>query len=285
MSILRDELQQSVRSILDQDERVAGGGFLGIVLGSGLGAFVDCLDELREIPYDSISGFAQPTVTGHSGTLCVGRLEGVTVVVLRGRVHYYEGHSTDRVVHGVRTLVAAGAQAILLTNAAGGVRSDLKVGNLMVIEDHINLTGNNPLIGSRSRELGPLFPDMTRAWEPRLRDALIESAQAVGISTPRGVYAGVVGPSYETPAEVRMIERMGGDVVGMSTVFEAIAIRQMGGRVGGLSVVSNAAAGMGAPGETLDHTHVADAAVEATDHLRQIVASLLRRRQTWWESE
>ena len=281
MTDLRAELQRSARSIVEQDPRVANGDFLGIVLGSGLGGVVDVLDDLVEIPYDRIDGFAATTVAGHSGTLCIGTLDGTLLVVLRGRVHLYEGHDADAVVHGVRTLVHLGASAVLLTNAAGGVREDLGVGHLMVIDDHINLTGQNPLIGNGATQLGPLFPDMTQAWDPDISEALFAAGTGAGVPTARGVYAGVLGPSYETPAEVRMIGRLGGDAVGMSTVFEAIAVRHMGGRLGGVSVISNAAAGTGEPGSTLDHEHVSDVAIAATKRFTALLRRLIADRTTW----
>lgn len=280
---LRTELQRSARSIIERDPRVAHGNFLGIVLGSGLGGFVAALADVVEIPYPEIDGFSKTTVAGHNGTVCIGTLDDTLLVVLRGRVHLYEGHSSDSVVHGVRTLVELGATAVVVTNAAGGVRPDLGVGHLMVIDDHINLTGSNPLIGTASGELGPRFPDMSHAWDPELSDVLYEASTAAGVPTARGVYAGVPGPSYETPAEVRMIGILGGDAVGMSTVYEAIAIRHMGGRLAGVSVISNAAAGTGEPGSTLDHEHVSDVAVAATERFTKMIRGALGTRAQWWE--
>ena len=183
----------------------------------------------------------------------------------------------------MRTLAHGGASAILLTNAAGGVRPDLGVGELMLIEDHLNLTGLNPLLGSRSLELGPRFPDMSRAWAPELREALSSAAASQGVTLHRGIYAGVLGPSYETPAEVEMIRRVGADVVGMSTVLEAIAVCQMGGRVAGLSVISNAAAGTAGPNETLDHSEVKDAALLAKDSLTRLMNAFTADSSSWQE--
>lgn len=281
---LHEDLQRSVRFLQTRDPRIVGGGFLGVVLGSGLAGVVEAFDDLVEIPYGDIEGFATPTVPGHTGTVAIGTLRGRTVVALRGRVHLYEGHTADAVVHGVRVLVQAGASAVILSNAAGGVRQDLGVGDLMVIDDHINLTGDNPLVGTTSQDLGPRFPDMTEAWDPELRDQLLAAGEDAGLELKRGVYVGVIGPSYETPAEVRMVGLLGGDVVGMSTVFEAIAIRHLGCRVAGVSVVSNAAAGTGEPGDTLDHAHVADVVVGATERMTRLLNAFLDRSGAWWEA-
>lgn len=281
MASLPEKLDASLQSIAARDPRVLEGGFLGLVLGSGLGDFVDVLEDLNEIPYSDLEGFAAPTVAGHKGNLCIGRIGDMNLVVLRGRVHAYEGHGADDVVRGVRTLIHGGAAAVVLTNAAGGVRPDLGVGELMLINDHLNLTGMNPLLGRSSLELGPRFPDMTQAWDPALRAALREAATQESVTLHEGVYAGLLGPSYETPAEVQMVRHAGGDVVGMSTVLEAIAICQMGGRVAGLSVISNAAAGTGKPGQTLDHNEVKDAALLAKDGLTRLLQAFVAERASW----
>lgn len=280
---LLDELDGSARFMALRDPRVAQGPFFGIVLGSGLGGMVAALEDRVDIPYGEIPGFVGTSVAGHEGTICSGFLEGTLVVALRGRIHAYEGHSPRAVVHGVRTLVRAGASVMLMTNASGGLRPHLRVGDLMVIRDHINLSGRNPLIDDGVRDLGPLFPDMTAAWDPLLRDALLDAGRTSGLPISSGVYAAVLGPSYETPAEVEMIGRVGGDVIGMSTVLEAIAVRQMGCRIGGVSVVSNAAAGTGRPGAVLDHSDVAGVSAQAADRLATLLRALLRRRDEWWK--
>lgn len=279
---LADELDRSVRSIVERDPRVEEGGFFGIVLGSGLGDTVDALQDRIDIPYSRIAGFADTSVAGHSGTVCIGTLEGLLVVAMRGRVHAYEGHSVRGVVHGVRTLVQAGASAMVITNAAGGLRPHLQVGDLMVIRDHLNFTGRNPLIDDGVRELGPLFPDMTLAYDPPLRDAMLAAGRISGLPVSSGVYAQMLGPSYETPAEVQMVARVGGDVVGMSTVLEAIAVRQMGCRMGGVSIISNAAAGTGLAGQVLDHKDVSAVSGQAATRLTLLIRTLLQRRDTWW---
>lgn len=259
-------------------------GFFGAVLGSGLGDVVARLDGLRSLPYAEIPGFLPTTVKGHEGALCVGRLGGSWVLALRGRVHLYEGHGEHEVVHGVRTLAHLGARAILLTNAAGGIRSDLRVGDFMVIEDHINLTARTPLLGPNDDRMGPRFPDCTRLWTPALRTALVEAGARVGLPMHQGVYVGLLGPSYETPAEIRMLRTLGADAVGMSTVLEAIAARHMGARVLGLSLITNAAAGSAGDDQVLDHADVAAVARQASSALGDVLDALLRERASWWSA-
>jgi purine-nucleoside phosphorylase len=282
MRTLIEDLDDSLAAIADRDDRLASEPFLAMVLGSGLGGVVDELQDTTAIPYSEISGFLSPTVVGHQGRLVIGRLQGTLIAAMQGRVHGYEGHSPDAVVHGVRCMARAGAQAILLTNAAGGIDPSFGVGDLMVIDDHINLTAASPLLGKRSLELGPRFPDMTYAWDVRLADALHRAGHTAGIPIRRGVYVGVQGPQYETPAEVRMMGIMGGSAVGMSTVHEALAIAQMGVRVGGLSTISNAAAGTGEAGAVLDHSHIKDVAVQATARALALLRALLDDRSSWW---
>ncbi len=282
---LVDELDMSVRSIVEKDPRIEQGNFFGIVLGSGLGDTVDAMEDRVDIPFTKIANFANTTVAGHSGMVCVGYLEGVLVVALRGRVHAYEGHSVRKVVHGVRTLVRAGAKAMVITNAAGGLRPHLQVGDLMILRDHLNFTSRNPLIDDGVLELGPMFPDMTTAYDPLLREAMLAAGRASSLPVSSGVYAQMLGPSYETPAEVQMVARVGGDVVGMSTVLEAIAVRQMGCRMGGISIISNAAAGTGGPGQVLDHQDVKDVSGQAAVRLTTLIRTLLKRKDSWWGAE
>ena len=281
MASLTAELDASLQSIAARDPRVLAGGYIGMVLGSGLGDFVEVLGDSNEIPYSALEGFAAPTVAGHQGSLCIGTLSGKLIVVMRGRVHAYEGHGARAVVRGVRTLVHGGSSAMIVTNAAGGLDPSFGVGELMLIRDHINLTGMNPLMGTDSLEVGPRFPDMTRAWDPALRRALQGAARRESVTLHNGVYAGVLGPSYETPAEVEMIHRAGGDAVGMSTVLEAIAICQMGGRLAGFSVISNAAAGTGDPDDTLNHEEVKDAALLAKDGMIRLMTSFVADAADW----
>jgi purine-nucleoside phosphorylase len=232
---------------------------VGVVLGSGLGAFADTLKSLSKIPYGEIPNFADSTVAGHSGNLCFGKTaNGVDVVCMQGRVHSYEGHSVERVVHGVRTMAKLGVGTVLLTNAAGGLEPSWLPGDLMVIEDHLNLTGVSPLTGANEERLGPRFPDMTRAYDKELNAQLADVAREHGIALRKGIYAGLPGPSYETPAEVRMLRAFGAHAVGMSTVLEVLALRHMKIRVGALSCITNLAAGI--LDRELDHAEVEAAA-------------------------
>lgn len=225
---------------------------VGVVLGSGLGAFGDQLEHA--FPYDSLLGMPVSRVPGHAGHLRLGRVDDVDIACLQGRAHLYEGHSPGDVVFGVRLLARLGCRAVLLTNAAGGIAERLTAGARMLITDHLNLTGTSPLVGPHDPRLGPQFTDMGAAYDPRLRALAHEAAAASGGVLAEGVYAGLLGPSYETPAEIRMLRAMGADAVGMSTVLEVIALRQMGVRVGAISCITNLAAGLSpAP---LDHADV-----------------------------
>jgi purine-nucleoside phosphorylase len=243
---------------------------LGIVLGSGLGAVADRIEDAVAIPYEEIVEFPAAGVAGHPRRLVLGSLGGASVAAMQGRVHLYEGWTPSDVGFGVRLLGALGARAVLLTNAAGAVNPAFAPGDLVRITDQLNLTGASPLTGPNDDRLGPRFPDMTRAYDPAL-GALLEAAAArCGIPLRAGVYAGVAGPSYETPAEIRMLRALGADLVGMSTVLEAIAARHAGIRVAGISLVANAAAAEGAA--PLDHADVLAAAGAARERLARLVA-------------
>jgi len=281
MPSVLEAVDRSVAAIRSADSRTHG-PFLGLVLGSGLSEVVDGLSDLVAIPYPEIPGFPQTTVVGHPGELCIGTLDGVTVVACRGRAHLYEGHDPVTLVHPIRTLARLGAQAVLVTNAAGGVNRTFHVGQLMLITDHVNLTGTNPLLGPNQADLGPRFPDMTQAYDQRIGDAFRAAATAGGVDLAEGTYFGLLGPTYETPAEIQMIRVMGADAVGMSTVLEVIAARHMGCRIGGLSVISNLAAGEG-DGDELDHAHVAEIADAAGPAFLTLLRGLVARREDWWE--
>lgn len=238
---------------------------VGLVLGSGLGALGDTLGELVRVPYASIPHHPTSTVAGHAGNLCLGELGGVRVACMQGRVHAYEGHPLSRVVFGVRLLAELGCGVVLLSNAAGGIAERLQAGSLMRIEDHLNLMGDNPLRGPSAR--GPRFPDLSQAYDRELGQLCELSARDAGVTLERGVYAGLLGPSYETPAEIRMLKTLGADAVGMSTVPEVIALRQMGVRVGAVSCITNLAAGRSP--EPLSHAEVeATAARVKSDFIR-----------------
>jgi purine-nucleoside phosphorylase len=239
---------------------------IGVILGSGLGDWATRLEAAVTMPYASIPDMPTPSVAGHPGELWLGRLGGVPVACLRGRVHAYEGHSADRVVFGARLLAELGCRAVLLTNAAGGIRSDLSPGSLMLVTDHINLSGHNPLVGWGDR---PGFIDMTRAYDARLLAAARAAASARGLALADGVYAALLGPSYETPAEIRMLRTLGADAVGMSTALEAIALRERGVAVGAVSCITNAAAGLSAA--PLDHDDVQETAARTKDRFEALL--------------
>ena len=236
---------------------------IALVLGSGLGSYADALSDAKGIDYAEI-GFPRSGVVGHAGRLVYGRAgqtstqPGVEVLLMQGRVHTYEGHSLQTVVLPIRALVAAGCKTVVLTNAAGGVGAGLAAGDLVLIHDHLNLMGDSPLRGPNDERLGTRFPDMTEVYDAKLRAVALQVAKRLGIGLKTGVYAGLLGPQYETPSEVRMLRGLGADLVGMSTVPEAIVARHMGARVLGMSCVSNLAAGMS--GQPLSHEEVTETA-------------------------
>ena len=234
----------------------------GVILGSGLGAFADGLEDIVSRPYGELPNIPVSAVPGHSGRMVFGRCEGVPVVAMQGRVHAYEGWSLDDVVMGTRAMCRLGIDALVVTNAAGGIHSDLKPGDLMRITDHINMTGKNPLTGPNDERLGSRFPDMSRAYDRRLGDLLERVAAEEQVSLRRGVYACMPGPSYETPAEILMLRVLGADAVGMSTIPEIIAARHMGVRCVGISVITNLAAGI-SPVD-LSHDEVKETADKVT---------------------
>lgn len=217
---------------------------VGLVLGSGLGGYADTLEDAVRISYSEIPSFPVPTIPGHSGALVIGRKCGQEVVVLQGRIHYYEGLPQQEITLPIRVLAALGVKTVVLTNACGGVNLAFKPGDLMLISDHINFSGANPLIGPNMEEFGPRFPDMSNLYTASLRAQIKETAQKAGISLREGVYAMYSGPNYETPAEIRMFRIMGADTVGMSTVPEAIVAGHCGMQVVGVSCITNMAAGV-----------------------------------------
>jgi purine-nucleoside phosphorylase len=215
-----------------------------IVLGSGLGDFSGTLLEAMATPYTELPHWPRPQVAGHSGTLVVGTVAGRRIAALSGRVHYYEGYDLQSVVFGVRVMGRLGVKRVILTNAAGGINTAFAQGALMIIDDHINMMGTNPLIGPNDDRVGPRFPDMSEVYSARLRTIADEAARVRGIAVSHGIYLATHGPSYETPAEIRFFRGIGADAIGMSTVPEAIAARHMGMEVLGISCISNAAAGV-----------------------------------------
>jgi purine-nucleoside phosphorylase len=243
---------------------------IGVVLGSGLGAFADALEEAVAVPFGEIPHFPASTVAGHGGALVVGRSRGVPVAVMKGRVHFYEGYPLDEVVFPVRVLARLGVGTLVLTNAAGAINPAFAPGDLMVIEDHVNLLGN-PLRGPNEEALGPRFPDMSEAYDRKLRDLAEAACRAAGAPCRRGVYVAMTGPSYETPAEIRMARTLGADAVGMSTVPEAIAARHAGLRVVALSCLTNMAAGV--TDRKLDHREV----LETGERVKAVLLEVLAR--------
>ena len=242
---------------------------LGIVLGSGLGGLADDLEDVVAISFADLPGWPAATAPGHLGRLLMGSLGGKPVAMLQGRFHLYEGNAPGLVVQPVLLFGALGAKAVFLTNAAGGLDPSFGPGTLMVIGDHINLTGLNPLIGANAPAIGERFPDLTDAWSPRLRACLHAAATTEGVALAEGVYVGLTGPNYETPAEVRMLAALGGHAVGMSTVLECIAARWAGLEVVGVSLVTNAGAGYS--GEPLSHAEVLAAGLEAGPRLARVI--------------
>jgi purine-nucleoside phosphorylase len=245
-----------------------------IILGSGLGGLAERLEGARSVPYAEIPGFAAPSVAGHTGVLHGGRLAGREVLAFAGRFHLYEGHPAAATGFPVRVARALGARVLLVSNAAGGIRRTFRPGDLMVINDHLNLTWHNPLAG----HLVPgdeRFPDMSSPYDPALRALLHDSARALGDALEDGVYAGLTGPSYETPAEVRMLERLGADAIGMSTVAEVLVARAIGVRVAGVSCITNFAAGLS--WHRIEHEDVLRVTAQAASRFEAIATEFVRR--------
>lgn len=258
-----EEAAQYLGSRLDPVPQVA------IVLGSGLGSFAEGLAQAVTMPYETIPHWPASRIVGHAGKLVAGRSRGRPVLALSGRVHYYEGHDLGTVTFAVRVLGRLGVKVLLLTNAAGGINKKFGEGALMVIDDHINLLGTNPLIGPNDDRFGPRFPDMSETYSKRLRALADESARANSLHLEHGIYVAVTGPSYETPAEIRAFRTLGADAVGMSTVPEAIVARHMGIEVLGISCISNMAAGI------LPQPITAEEVIETTGRVREQFIALL----------
>lgn len=242
---------------------------VGLILGSGLGILADLIQDGISIPYQDIPHFPVSTVEGHDGELLLGTIEGRAVVMMKGRFHMYEGYGPEVTAFPVRVMKELGVTSLLVTNAAGGVNTSYEPGDLMLISDHLNLTGKNPLVGPNDAALGVRFPDMSEGYSRRLRSLLKDTAAAKGIQVQEGVYAGLLGPTYETPAEIRMLRTLGADAVGMSTVSETIVARHAGLEVLGISCISNMAAGI------LDQPLSHDEVMETTDRVREKFLSLV----------
>lgn len=247
---------------------------VGAVLGSGLGYLAQEIEAEVSIPYSEIDSFPMPSVEGHHGELVMGTLGGAPVAFLSGRIHLYEGFSAQEVVFPVRVLRSLGAEILIVTNAAGGINADYGPGDLMLLDDHINLTGRNPLIGPNVKAWGPRFPDMGGAYDADLKEIAQACAKRLGVNLHKGVYVGLTGPSYETPAEIRMLRRMGGDAVGMSTVLEIIAARHMGFRSLAISCIANLAADLH-QGE-LSHEEVTHEVGKTKEGFGKLIKALIK---------
>ncbi len=250
---------------------------VAVILGSGLGKVADVVEQNggRALDYHQLPHFPVSSVEGHKGRLVMGRAGGASVLLMQGRVHSYEGYTPQQVVFGVRVLFALGVRRLLVTNAAGGLQEGMQAGDLMLIEDHLNLTGDNVLRGRNDARFGPRFPDMTEAYAPRLRKLAHEAATARGVTLRRGVYCGLAGPSYETPAEIRMLRTLGGSAVGMSTVHEVVAANHLGMEVLGISCITNLAAGISAT--KLTHDEVKETATRVEHTFSGLVIDLIPR--------
>lgn len=248
---------------------------VGVVLGSGLGAFGDELENSFSVPYAELADWPQSTAVGHAGKLVFGSVSGTPIVVLSGRVHLYEGYTAQQVTYGIRKLKQLGIGSLIVTNAAGGINLDYSRGALVLISDHINLQGTNPLIGPNDENLGPRFPDMTEAYSKRYRQIAMTAGDELDIELKEGVYAGLAGPSYETPAEIRYLRAIGADLVGMSTVPEVIVANHMGIACLGISTVTNMAAGV--TGEKLNHEEVLETGREVRGKLVRLLKAVIPR--------
>ncbi|MCC6744716.1 MAG: purine-nucleoside phosphorylase [Acidobacteria bacterium] len=264
-SVLREHLD-------GRDPRTA------FVLGTALGPFADAVTDAVSVPFDEVPHLRSPTAEGHAGRFVAGTVRGLPVLVMSGRLHPYEGWDLAEVTFPIRVMAAFGIELVVLTNAAGGVDPMLAAGDLMLIEDHLNLTGSNALIGPNDDRLGPRFPDMTNAWDQASRDTFNLAAAKLGLSIRSGVYAGVSGPNYETPAEVRMLRALGAHAVGMSTVHEAIVARHSGLRLAGISCITNAAAGEAS--SPLSHTEVIDTALRSAGAFQALLEGFCEKLAT-----
>jgi purine-nucleoside phosphorylase len=263
------EAAQTIRARSGQVPDVA------VVLGSGLGDFAGTLENAVSIPYSDLPHWPVSRVIGHEGRLVIGSLGGRTIAALAGRCHAYEGHDLRTVTFAIRSLGLLGVKTLVLTNAAGGINTSFTQGALMVIDDHINLLGSNPLVGANDERFGPRFPDMSEVYSRRLRAVADEAGRALGVTLPHGVYVALLGPSYETPAEIRFLRTIGADAVGMSTVPEAIAARHMGIDVLGISCITNMAAGV-LP-QPLDHSEVMETARRVRGQFIALLTEIVAR--------
>ena len=269
---LYDRAEYAARSIR---ARTAVNAKVAVVLGSGLGGFAEEFEDQVSLPYRDIPGFVSSTAEGHVGSLVIGKVAGVPVLAMQGRVHYYEGYTLEEVTFPIRTFKLLGINTLILTNAAGGIDVQLTQGALMVISDHLNLMSVNPLRGPNDERFGPRFPDLTEVYARELQELATEEARALGITIRRGIYAALAGPSYETPAEIHMLRAFGADAVGMSTVPEAIVARHMGMKVLGISCITNMAAGIS---ETpINHEEVMETGQKVSEKFTQLLRRVIAK--------
>lgn len=269
MTKLKEQLQETTAFL---KEKGIGQVDFGLILGSGLGELADEMKESITIPFSEVPHFSVSTVVGHAGKLVYGTLSGKKVLALQGRFHYYEGHSMQTVTYPVRMMAALGIHSVVVTNAAGGVNTNFEPGNLMLITDHINFTGGNPLIGENEEKLGPRFPDMSQAYTKEYQEKAEKIAADQGLVLKKGVYMGFSGPTYETPAEIHMARTLGADAVGMSTVAEVIVAVHSGMKVLGISCITNLAAGMQS---SLNHAEVVETTERVKEQFKQLIKAIL----------
>ena len=267
---MKNKLQTCLASIREKTDFKPG---IALILGSGLGDYADGIQIETTVDYSEIEGFPVSTVTGHKGRFVFGYVGEVPVVIMQGRVHYYEGYPMTDVVLPTRLMGLLGAKKLILTNAAGGINEHFRPGDFMMITDHIATGVPSPLIGPNLEELGPRFPDMSEVYSRRIQDVIREAASDCGISLREGVYVQLTGPNYETPAEVKMCKIWGGDAVGMSTACEAVAARHMGMEIGGISCITNLAAGISK--EKLDHKEVQETADRVSKDFKRLVTKII----------
>ncbi|MCY9732449.1 purine-nucleoside phosphorylase [Paenibacillus alvei] len=269
-TMTHDHIQEAAAYI---QSRISETPEVGLILGSGLGVLADLVEQPVTIAYGDIPHFPVSTVEGHAGELLVGKIAGRTVGLMKGRFHMYEGYGPELTAFPVRVMKAIGVSKLLVTNAAGGINTSYKPGDLMLISDHLNMTGRNPLIGANDNRLGARFPDMSQAYSPKLRQKAKEVAASQGVELQEGVYVGFLGPNYETPAEIRMLRILGGDAVGMSTVSEVIVAQHAGMEVLGISCISNMAAGI--LDQPLSHAEVMETAELVRDKFLKLVIGII----------
>lgn len=269
-TITHDHIQEAAAYI---QSKISEAPEVGLILGSGLGVLADLVEQPVTIAYGDIPHFPVSTVEGHAGELLIGKIAGRTVALMKGRFHMYEGYGPELTAFPVRVMKAIGVSKLLVTNAAGGIHTSYKPGDLMLISDHLNMTGRNPLIGGNDNRLGARFPDMSQAYSPQLRQKAKDVAASQGVELQEGVYVGLLGPNYETPAEIRMLRILGGDAVGMSTVSEVVVAQHAGMEVLGISCISNMAAGI--LDQPLSHDEVMETAELVRDKFLKLVIGII----------